>query len=713
MPGFRGRAVVVAATTVIGAAFVPGAASAAAAEPVTSFTAYGSGLGLPKDIRVTDDTGYFTVFSDPRAVVVHVDVAGGGRHVARFVLPVGATLAPGGYVDDADAADDTRPSLEISVDSQSCTKPTGRFRVLDVAFDAGQVTRFHAVYEQHCSAAYASLVGEVRYRVPAGDVVVDHAVMDLPETYPGLTTTVPVRLTNRGGGALAVGDATFAGPDAAAFHLVGDDCDRLAAGATCALLVGFRPTEPGAAYAATLTVSAGDTAYTATFTGTSIPGRSLVAVRSDPGDYVGNGGSYDFTPTDSAFGAAVMTDYDADGMKITVAVENPATGDDVRVEVAKASGWFQPGTTYTAPGGTDREAPRLSVGGWGRGCGMPVGTFTVHDLAFTPGSMRLERLVLTVDQRCADSSAHLRASVEWRAPLDRSSPDVTPPASVTGFVVTPGAGSAALSWQPSPSPDVDRYVVRVKVGDDPASGPFSGAVAYSGLDTSVTVGGLLPGVTYTFAVWAVDEWRNVSPAATATLYGSALTLTRGPAVVVYGDRIALTVRLTVPDAGGAAVSGATVTVLHRPRGATAFQPLATVTTGADGTATLPTVPRANVEYAATWTGRADTLGATTGPAGVLVRTRLTATLSSATITRTGAARLVGRVAPNHAGQRVYLQRFSAGAWRTVASTLLTSVSGYAFRLAPGTRGTFAYRVVKASDADHVTGYAPTRTLTVT
>jgi len=65
----------------------------------------------------------------------------------------------------------------------------------------------------------------------------------------GATTSAPrsVTVTDTGGAPLSVGSASLAGPDAAAFSLVADNCSgrTLAAGAACTVTVSFAPTSQG------------------------------------------------------------------------------------------------------------------------------------------------------------------------------------------------------------------------------------------------------------------------------------------------------------------------------------------------------------------------------------------------------------------------------------------------------------------------------------
>jgi hypothetical protein len=68
------------------------------------------------------------------------------------------------------------------------------------------------------------------------------------------------------------------------------------------------------------------------------------------------------------------------------------------------------------------------------------------------------------------------------------------------------------------------------------------------------------------------------------------------------------------------------------------------------------------------------------------------------------------VTPRHAKEKVYLQRYSGGAWRTLTWKRLSLKSAFSFRVSP--KSTFSYRVYKTSDADHAWGRSPTLRVTV-
>lgn len=679
--------------------------AAAAATTETSVTLVGNLVAEPWALRLTPDNAHFTTFTAPGWVKLWVDVEGGDRYTVELGAPVGQPLAVGTYDHVAHFGNDRPgvPGLSVSGQGSTCGRVTGRFRVLDVGFDdAGHVNRLWATYVHHCGVSYAALVGEIRLNLPAGATTVANGALDFADTYPELTRSASVWLTNNAADPLRVEGFGLSGAGKEAYRVAATDCSTLRQGETCQALVTFRPGAQGEVYPATLTFdTGGGTGPAAALGGRAIPGRTSFTVDSDEGDYVGNGGTYSYTQTSASFAAAMPLE---DGRKLAFGVEQQTPRESWAVQL-----WVPPGqtitagTTYTDPGDEAADEPSLVVTGLGRGCNMSAGTMRVLDVEYVPNGLEVLRLVATFDHHCVGSAAHLRGTIEWRAPSTVPPPDVTAPGPVGGLTATPGVLSAALDWSPPADPDVARYVVRKKAGTSPPSAHTSGTWVYSGPATEATATGLEPATTYTFAVYAMDASGNVSSPAVRTLYGSALTAGVTPGTMTYGSPVTVAVRL-VDVTTGQGLPGQPVDVLFQAAGTSTWRRVATVTSAPDGTAALRSYPRTNGTYAATFRGAGPHLGTTAAGVPVGVRTRVSAALS-----RTS---LYGSVAPAHPGRWVYLQRYVSGTWRTVAHAVLTSDSRYAFRL-PATRGTYVYRVVRPADADHLAGYSATRTLRVT
>ncbi len=91
---------------------------------------------------------------------------------AQFRAPNGGLLMPGVYEGAVRAT--TSPPLagvDFSGDGRGCNTLTGRFVVLESAYDSmGNIERFAADFEQHCEGAQPLLYGAVRFNSTAGVV---------------------------------------------------------------------------------------------------------------------------------------------------------------------------------------------------------------------------------------------------------------------------------------------------------------------------------------------------------------------------------------------------------------------------------------------------------------------------------------------------------------------------------------------------------------
>ena len=189
-----------------------------------------------------------------------------------------------------------------------------------------------------------------------------------------------------------------------------------------------------------------------------------------------------------------------------------------------------------------------------------------------------------------------------------------------------------------------------------------------------------------------------------------LSLT-GAATITYGDQVTLPSRLT-DEQTTTGIEGEQVNLFARRAGSGGELGAGTATTDADGTATFTPAPAATTTYRTSFPG-SDTYGTASSPqVTITVRPTVAARLQASTVTRSQTIVVTGSVAPNHHGQRVYLQRQTSGTWKGVATATLTNASTYTLKVKPPSRGTFSYRVVKRPDTDHASAASPTLTVIV-
>jgi type VII secretion-associated serine protease mycosin len=289
--------------------------------------------------------------------------------------------------------------------------------------------------------------------------------------------------------------------------------------------------------------------------------------------------------------------------------------------------------------------------------------------------------------------------------------DGVAPRPVTGLTAAARTGEATIRWTNPTDTDLERVVVRRLAGTT-APTATSGTFVYEGTGTSVVATGLTAGTDHAFGVFTVDESGNVGPRATLIVRSSSLTTAASATTVTSGQAVTVTghLRRTGTTTG---VREVPVDLLVRKVGTTSWSRATTVTTARDGAFAATHTPAWNAEYRVRFRGQ-DAALATEGPVRkVSVRARVTTKLSATSVKRGTAVTITGKVSPNHAGQRVVLQRRVDGTWRDVTNATLSSTSTYTFRPATSKTGTTTYRVLRPAGKDHAAGTGPQVTLKVT
>lgn len=284
------------------------------------------------------------------------------------------------------------------------------------------------------------------------------------------------------------------------------------------------------------------------------------------------------------------------------------------------------------------------------------------------------------------------------------------PPVVTGLTLTPDRQRVVLSW--TNPPDAGFAGVVIWRTSRNADGSEEVVEVYRGTGTTATSTGLLERRSHWFTVVAAAPSPSYLPVE-AALLGSYLYRSRSASRVTFGGRVIH--RSMLSRAGEVTVvDGRAVSLYERRPRAGGWTRACTTTTSIDGTATCTTKPTRNTEYEWRFAGGNDggtNYGSTTSrPYVVRVAPKVSLGASAATVSAGRSVTLSGSVAPRHARQKVYLQRFTRGAWRTVERGDLSARSTYSFRVAP--RGTFSYRVYKTGDADHTWGVSAVRRVTI-
>jgi 5-hydroxyisourate hydrolase-like protein (transthyretin family) len=286
----------------------------------------------------------------------------------------------------------------------------------------------------------------------------------------------------------------------------------------------------------------------------------------------------------------------------------------------------------------------------------------------------------------------------------------SPPTDVTARA---GDQLAEVTWN-APVPD-DPSITGYTVTTSPAD---TLAVTVDPTARTATVTGLTNGTAYSFTVAAINPDGTSSsstpsaPVTPAPPAATTLTLVAAPTSVLYGATVALTGRLQQADSAG--IAGETVTVERRPKGATAWTALTTVTTASDGTLdpSPQVTPQAHTEYRLRHPATPFYAAGTSLTATVLVGVRLTARLNRTSMALGRTATIAGQVVPALRGQRIRLQHKQGRSWRTVQARTLPATGRLSFALRPRGTGTSWWRIYKASDPDHIGAISPTLRLVV-
>ncbi len=328
--------------------------------------------------------------------------------------------------------------------------------------------------------------------------------------------------------------------------------------------------------------------------------------------------------------------------------------------------------------------------------------------------MSSRRSVGRLSRAATGSLATLALLVSMAGP---AAADVTPPAAVGVLTAQPGDDLVVLRWVNPLDSDFAGVVVRQSLGDNAPDEPDDGSLVYSGTGSSVVVDGLHNGAKYSWSVFSRDAVPNFSQPVSVTAIPllpapTTLVISRTAAAVTYGQSFTLRGWLLRSE-DRAGVKGEKVEVFYRTKGTLPWRGLKALTSGDGGFVSLAIKPTVNTEYQLRHPLTPFYGGSTSSTTDIGVRPSLTARLSPVAIERGKSAVISVAVAPGHPGQAVELQQLVDNAWQTAQSRNLASNSATSFTVAPTVLGGYSYRVVRAADADHLSGTSGLLRLSVT
>ena len=264
--------------------------------------------------------------------------------------------------------------------------------------------------------------------------------------------------------------------------------------------------------------------------------------------------------------------------------------------------------------------------------------------------------------------------------------------------------------------------------DTDADGDPLTVVMVSGPVHGVLALGAHGGFTYTpasrfvgtdsFTYKATDGQLDSNPA-TVTMtvkVPTAISLTASAASLTYNQ--AVTLRTTLRH-GTATMKSRTVSLQRcalvrtgPTQACGAWKTIKTLQTNAYGVAAYTGHPSWNARYRWVFTATARFAASTSRVAAIYVRPAMSAAAGATTTAHNHRVTLTARVRPNHAGQRVILQRYVRGVgWVKASTVALTTVdattSKAATRVLLSKVGSYRFRFVMPADRTHVTGVSNT------
>ena len=199
-----------------------------------------------------------------------------------------------------------------------------------------------------------------------------------------------------------------------------------------------------------------------------------LAMTSDPGDWVGQGGSYSFsTPGNLFFARSSEAGSD---LTVTVQPDGSSAGEWVLEFAAPFGQQLVPGTYTGAVRASERgtSLPGLDVSGEFRGCSSLTGSFTVLDATYE-ASGYVDSFHATFEQHCDGLAPALRGEVQVTNPPP-------PPPIAASLTVDDTAqlarGGAAVHGTISCSrqPDPDTSTIVLDVSEPTKSGERTGSI---------------------------------------------------------------------------------------------------------------------------------------------------------------------------------------------------------------------------------------------
>ena len=411
----------------------------------------------------------------------------------------------------------TRPGIDVTGDGRGCNTDTGRFLVSDFALNTdGTIARLAIDFEQHCEGATPALYGSFRYNssvaaVPRlaiastytlkGNAGTSDAFVTLSLCLPS-TTIVQVNYATAD--ATAVQGTDYVNTTGTAMFQPGITSQTITIP-----IVGDFLARGNKSFRVKLSAPSGAPIGAAS-AGILIrdpnAAQTVLAMSSQPGDYIGGGLQYLITLSDGTFtpsnSANVVSFFVNNGDEWSTYFAGPTTARLGRGDYENAQRYpFQPAGT-----------PGLSVYGDGRGCNTLTGNFQVLQAGYNSSSV-LQSFSANFEQHCEGGVPALFGWLRYHAKLQQFS--------VTDAVISGSSAVFTVTLNPS-------NATSLSVDFATADGTAIAGTDYVSTSQTVTFS---PGMTeQTVTVPLINPGAN-----SKTFYGELSAPTGAPVWIVRGS----------------------------------------------------------------------------------------------------------------------------------------------------------------------------------
>jgi hypothetical protein len=547
-----------------------------------------------------------------------------------------------------------------------CEHVEGHIWMIDFSPDVGRVW---LQFEEHCPGTLGhGVFGDLQVNIVPGEgagVSVAPPAIHWPDQYLGLASpSVPVTVTNTGSSPFTVYDARVAagGDD---FSVTQDGCTALLdPGDSCQVTIGFTPTVGGDRLGS-LRLDTSTTTEYVSLAGRGDPGRTFFTAHSDPGDPIGLGEDYEYTPTDET---SIVTGSSRGLLSARIQRGNELWKADFAAPTGEE---IVPGKTYDDvvgyPAGTPADKPAMSVVGNASGCAPGAGSsFTVDEATFRDDGRPSSYLVHFV-QQCAGFDGALHGTIAWRATNpDAPARDDTAPHPASGVTLSYHYYALHVGWSNPEDADWADTVVRVAPGAQAPATPDSGREVYTGRGSAafVDVGPTKTG--YSVSAFARDTSGNVARVATAFIPGSTVVLEQLSTPVPWGHQVELHGRVTDSVTGDGIYPGI-VTIERWDWDTVSWVSAGQAVKDLEGYFLCDITPTAGTQYRALFSDDATHVDETSEPIDLQVAPAVTLSADHRRVRVHRPVVLTTSTEPARPGATVTLQRRSGGIWRAVAT----------------------------------------------